>query len=357
MTAPAPATVRVARPTFVVAGQDQSDLAEGLLAMQTVETVDGIARCEALFGNWGSVNGAIGFRYFDRRLLDFGKAFTVELGRATVFDGRVMGLEAHFPDGQAPRLAVLAEDRFQDLRMTRRTRTFDNTSDADVIQQIAGDHGLQTDVSLSGPQHRVLAQVNQSDLAFLWDRARNADARLWVEGDTLHARPRADRPGETIELTYGRGLREFAVLADLAGQRTGVTVGGWDVAAKSDLQFEATETAIANELNGGTSGASILANSLGSRKEGFVRTVPFTSQEAQTNAEALFRARARRFVRGRGVAEADGRLRVGAFVDLAGLGPLFDGTYFLAEVRHLFDGKRGIRTEFVAERPGLGQAR
>jgi hypothetical protein len=41
---------------------------------------------------------------------------------------------------------------------------------------------------------------------------------------------------------------------------------------------------------------------------------------------------------------------------LAGLGPLFNGRYYLSEVRHTFDFARGIRTAFTAERPGLGHA-
>ena len=55
-------------------------------------------------------------------------------------------------------------------------------------------------------------------------------------------------------------------------------------------------------------------------------------------AEAFFKASARRFVVGRGVAETDSRLRVGSYVDLQGLGPLFSGKYYLSEVRHRFDG-------------------
>ena len=78
---------------------------------------------------------------------------------------------------------MLAEDRFQDLRMVRRSRTFEDVSDRDVIEQIAGEHGLTTDVDLDGPTYRVLAQVNQSDLAFLRERARAVDAELWLDGD------------------------------------------------------------------------------------------------------------------------------------------------------------------------------
>jgi uncharacterized protein len=357
MVAAAPASIRIARPSILVAGENQPVLAEGLASLQVIETVEGLFRCEALVGNWGTKNNSLGFLYFDRQLLDFGKAFAVRIDRDTVFDGRIMGLEAHFPDGRPPRLTVLAEDRFQDLRMTRRTRSFANISDADLMRQIAGDHGLQADVELPGPSHRVLTQVNQSDLAFLRERARELDARLWIGDGDLRVRRNGEPGGEVIDLTYGGGLREFSVLADLAEQRTAVIVSGWDVAGKSELRHEATSDAIRPELDGGQSGAEVLGGALGPRKETFVRTVPLTSQETQTTAEALFREQARRFVRGRGVAEADGRLRVGRRVNLRGLGPLFSGKYDLVEVRHLFDGRRGIRTEIEVERPGLGQAR
>jgi hypothetical protein len=64
---------------------------------------------------------------------------------------------------------------------------------------------------------------------------------------------------------------------------------------------------------------------------------------------------ARRFVVGHGTAETSSDLRVGSYVDLKGLGPLFSGKYYLSEVRHLFDNRNGLRSEFTAERPGLGQ--
>ncbi len=65
---------------------------------------------------------------------------------------------------------------------------------------------------------------------------------------------------------------------------------------------------------------------------------------------------ARRFLTGRGVAQPDSRLRVGTYVQLQGLGPLFSGTYYLAEVRYLFDTLLGGRNELTVERAGLGQA-
>ena len=92
--------------------------------------------------------------------------------------------------------------------MTRRSRTYEESSDADAVRFIASKHGLKPQVDMDGPTHAVLAQVNQSDLAFLRERARAVDAEVWVEGDTLHAQARARRNAGKVSLEYGRTLRE-----------------------------------------------------------------------------------------------------------------------------------------------------
>jgi len=357
MSNPNGSGLRAARPTIAIAGQDVPALGDGLLGLTIDENTNGLYRCEALFGNWGNKDSEIDYLYFDRRQIDFGKALQVKIGRDVIFDGRIMGIEGIFPEGSGARkINVLAEDRFQDLRMTRRTRTFADLSDADLMGQIARDHGLRPEIDVTGPTHKVLGQVNQSDLAFMRDRARAIDAELWMDGSTLHVQSRDRRRGGTKPMTYKKELYEFSALADLAGQRTSIAVSGWDVAGKSALRHEAMESILRGELNGDISGVSILRSAIGERKEAIAHTVPLTSQEVQREAESFFKMTARRFVIGRGSAEGDAQLRVGAFVDLLGLGPLFNGKYYLTEVRHIFSGARGLLTEFVGERPGLGQA-
>src|ERR1700752_218513 len=346
--------LKEARPTIVVGNEVNGPLGGGMLSMLIVEDTNGLYRCEANFGNWGEKNSKTDFLYFDRAVLDFGKDFEIKLGSDSIFKGKIMGLEAKFPEGQSPEISVLAEDRFQDLRMTRRTRTFSDVSDADVIKQIATDHGLTPEVDLSGPTYKVLAQVNQSDLAFIRDRARSIDAEVWMIDKTLHAKTHNGRNGDKLQMTYGNQLREFTVLADLAMQRTSVSVNGWNISSKSAMQFEATDSAISSELNGDTSGVSILQSALGQRKEALAHTVPLNDQEAQFEAEAFFKMSARRFVVGGGVAETSKSLRARTQLDLQGLGPLFNGKYYVAEVKHIFDSTKGLRSEFRSERVGIG---
>ena len=346
-----------ARPSILIAGQDKPELATGLMSLQVSEDVCGLYRCEATFGNWGTHNGAPGYLYFDRSLLDFGKQLQVKVGDVLLFDGRIMALEAQFPEGAPPSITVLAEDRLQDLRMTRRTRSFSDKSDADVARQIANDHGLTPQINLDGPTHKLLAQVSQSDLAFLRERARLAGGEVWLKGSTLHLarRPNRSQGGTPQQLTLGNQLREFSVLADLAQQRTKLTVGGWDVAGKSAIKESAESSAISSETSGGDSGPAVLQQALGARAENLSHLNPQTGDEGRAQAEALLRMMSRRFVVGRGVSRSVNGIKVGAQVDLQGLGPLFSGQYYLAAVRHLFDLSHGLRSEFTAERPWLGR--
>lgn len=272
-----------------------------------------------------------------------------------VFAGRITGIEGAYPMARPPELVVLAEDRFQDLRLRRRTRSFENKTDEDVFKAIASANGLTPQVDVDGPTYRSLAQVNQSDLSFLRERAAAIDAELWVDGSTLYVQLRSRRSAGSIGLTYGRNLLEFSVLADLAHQRSAVRVCGWDVGAKEAIEEEATESAISSELRGGMSGGAVLerAFSPATFKERIESAIPLSKAEAKRMAEARYRERARRFVRGTGVVDGNPQVRVGSVVELGGLGPWFDGSYYVTAARHTFDLRHGFRTEFDCERPGI----
>ena len=346
-----------ARPALTLDGAQAGALEQALLQMSIEEDTSGLYRCEATFANWGTHAGSVGFVYFDRQVLDFGRTLSVELGSGdaagTVFDGRITAIEGRYPQQRPPEILVLAEDRLQDLRMTRRTRSFEDATLDDVIEQIASDHGLRTELDLDSPTYVILAQVNQSDLAFLRERARDVGAELWIEGDTLHAQSRARRDAGEVTLTYGQTLHEMQVTADLAGQRSKLTVGGWDVAAKEAIAAESDASSLSGEIEG-TGGSDLLESALGTRNDQIVHLVPQTVDEARAMADAHYRRLARRFVCGNAVAEGNGRIRVGARVVLRGLGDLFDGAYHVTEARHGFDPVHGYRTHFGVERPWLG---
>lgn len=349
-----------ARPVLSLDGRKQPALDEGLLSLSVHETCEGLFRCEATFGNWGTSGGRIGFLFFDRDVLDFGNEIDVDMGDSeaggTVFSGAITGLEGRFPQQSPPEITVLAEDSFQALRMVRKTRSFERVTIDDLANRIVRDHGLQASVDAGGPQYAVITQVNQSDLAFLRECARRVDAELWLTDGTVNIQSRASRRTNDVNFTFGRRLREFSVTADLAGQRTAVTVSGWDVAQKDGIEHRADDGSLSGELRDDESGQSILSSAFEDRPERIVHEVPLDNEEARALAESAFRRQARRFLTGHAQTEGDGRVRAGTHVELDGLGPLFDGTYYVTEVTHTFDLQRGYRTLFRVERAGLGRA-
>ena len=347
------------RPAIRIGGNDVAGLTDGLLHLAIEETTDGLFSCEASFGNWGTGANGVGFLYFDRDVFDFGKELAIVMGDgdtlAPVFQGRITAIEGRYPRQRPPEVQVLAEDRCQDLRMVRRTRSFEDVTDKDVFTEIAGDHALTPEIDIDGPTYRTLAQVNQSDLAFLRERARAIDAEVWVEGTKLFAQARTRRKASaSVTLTYGQGLREVTASADLAHQRTKLAVGGWDVGAKDAIDESADESAVSGELKGLTSGSSVLSQAFGDRAERLVHVAPFSSDEARAIAQARYRQIARRFLTAEAIADGDARLKVATEVTMSGLGPLFDGPWYVSAVRHTFDPVNGFLSRFCCERPGVG---
>src|SRR5687768_5551297 len=102
--------VQGARPSVEIDGQREATLTSALLTLLIVDSADGLARCEAMFGNWGGAEHG-GFQHFGRETLEFGKSFKVTLGDEGLFEGRITAIKAAFPDGGPPQVGICAEDR------------------------------------------------------------------------------------------------------------------------------------------------------------------------------------------------------------------------------------------------------
>ncbi|MFD0381736.1 phage late control D family protein [Streptomyces stramineus] len=249
-------------------------------------------------------------------------------------------------------MTVFAEDALMALRMTRRSRTYRQVSDADVARRIAADHGLTADTDAAGPAYPLVHQVNESDLAFLRARARLLGAEIWATGRTLHLATRDRRPGPRLELVQGRDLLAAVVRADLAHQRSEVRVSGYDARARGAIDAEADGRAVTAEVPGGRTGPDVLLKAVGQRVDQRIRMVPLAETEGRAWARARMQARARRFVTATGTTAGTPELTVGSRLTLTGVGAPFDGDgYYTTRVRHTFQrGAQGLRSHFEAER-------
>jgi uncharacterized protein len=361
MTADGSQFLASGQPVFTVDGQVVAALGTGCFRLETMEDDTGLSTLEAVFLNLDhpAEGKPVDFLYFDRKIIDFGKAiavaFQVSGQPTTVFQGVVTAIGGEFPEAREPELVVHAEDALAPLRMRRRTRVFDNASDSDILQQVANDGGLSPTVQLDGPTHVQHFQVNQSDLDLLRERAGAVDGMVTLSDHALQVEKRGAATEAPILLSNYNELLRFTVLADLAHQRTKVRVHGWDVAAKQAIhETSDNDDARAVAGPGGRTGPEILTDIWSEAAEDMHLEMPATTDEARTLAKATMQRRARNFVRGRGTANGNPKLRVGARVELVDIGDFFSGIYQLTSVRHAFDMSYGYRTHFEASRAELG---
>jgi phage protein D len=349
-------------PVFTVDGALTPDLARDCVRLQVCEGVAGLKTLEAHFLAVDSA--ATGphalLRHLDGTTIDLGRIVEVALGSDTaqrrVFDGALSGIELVLDDGRPPVVVALAEDALMRLRMTRRLRTYTGVTDAEIAEVIAREHGLRADTSADGPRYDVVQQFNQSDLAFLRERARLVRAELWCTGRTLHFRGRHDRQATEVTLVRGRDLLSVRLLADLAHQRSEVAVTGYDAAGMRAIDERAGPDVVEAEVTGGRTGARLVARALGESTTLRVREAALTAEEASAWARAEMLRRGRRFVTVTGTTNGSPDLVVGSRVTLELVGAPFEGAgYYITRVRHTFDLRHGFRTRFEAERATLNE--
>jgi len=348
-------------PEFKVDGQVQPNLARDLALLQIEEDIHGLKRLMVSFVAIGPRDQERDeqLNWLDGRVLDFGKSLTVSLGpadaRETMFEGKVSALELSMEQGRAPEVMCFAEDGLMELRLTRRFKTYENASESDLLQQIASEHGLTAQGDIQSPSWALVQQWNQSDLAFLRERARRFAAEVWVADGALHMATRDQRHGNALTLIQGGNLMQVRLRADLAHQRSKMVVGGFDDDQQQAIDEDAGSDAVTAEAQGHTHGAQVLERAFGERPSYRVREVPLQSSQATAMAKAALLARARRFVAVSGVADGNTALRVGTLLRLERVSPVFEGDgYYVTQVRHQFDPNGGYRTHFEAERPWIG---
>ncbi len=348
-------------PVFNIDSQTEGALARDLLRLDVSEGPLGLRTLVAHFHAVGpsSDGSAESLSYLDGDLIDIGRPIETIIGppghERTVFTGRVSAIEATFEEGATPYVTIFAEDSLMRLRMTERTATYTDVSDADLVTEIADAHGLGSAADVEGPTYPLVQQFEQSDLAFLRDRAQRVNAELWVDADdVIHLSDREQRDGAELSLVQGNQLIALHARLDLAHQRSEVRYRGWDDAAVAAIVETATSDVVKAEVADGRVGADVVADVFGEVPVSRARHDVLSIDTAIAYAEAEMLRRSRGFVCVDGTTSGTPDLVPGSRLELLRVGRPFEGPgYRVVHAHHSFDLTIGYRTHFTAERAGV----
>lgn len=357
-TAPSDLLVYAARPTVRIDGEENDRATRLVLAMEMIEQEGGLSSLQLRYSNLAShPDGDASLAFEDEQVLSFGKLITVYVGEVSqpteVFRGTITAFEAEFSQHAPPELVVHAEDALQLSRMKRRTHLHQDTSVAKVARDVAGRAGLRPVVDGLDTTIGDRMQLNETDLAFLRRLLLEYDGDVQIVGDELHVAARSSIEREAIHLELYSQLQSVRVTSDLAHQTSDVTVTGWDPEQAQRVSHVASGSNLGP--GSGRLGSGVLTQALGNRSEHLGGQPPLTTTEARERGDAAYDKRARRFVVAEGTTDGNPKIRIGTHVELAGLSPRFDNTYYVTWVCHRFDLESGYTTDFEAECAYLGQ--
>jgi phage protein D len=257
-----------------------------------------------------------------------------------ILEGEITAIETQFTENSQAPITVRGYDISHRLHRGRYNRSFINMTDSDMVKKIAKEVNIKTGVfDDSGAPHDYIFQENQTNMAFLRERAARIGFELYVLFDAkakqskLHfQKPQKDG---SLMLKWLVDIHNFRVRVTSAEQVNSVEVRGWDYGEKKAIVSTARSERLITQTKQGE----------GSQKGTQFRSVTpkmivvdkpvFSPKEADTIAQALCDELGGEFVYADAKGEGNPKIRLGRVVELKDLGP-YDGSYYITETRHLF---------------------
>ncbi|HVW84387.1 MAG TPA: contractile injection system protein, VgrG/Pvc8 family [Bryobacteraceae bacterium] len=286
----------------------------------------------------------------DADLFQEGNSVRISLGYVgqmqMMLEGEITKISPSFPESGMPSISIEGHTRLHWLQGDKKTRTFQNMTDKQMVGKIAQEAGLEPKAEDDGVQYSYVMQNNQTDLEFIQARAQRIRFEVLVDGKTLIFRKAKEADSKVYTLVWGHTqealsqsktlpLRSFTPSMNTMQQATDVTVRGYDPKSKKEIVARAGAGDEATKMGGKQAGGQV-ASSAFRRPRQFVRvsTPVATQEEAQQHANAIYNARAMDFITGDAATIGIPDLRAGAVVEIAGVGPRFSGLYYIDEATH-----------------------
>ncbi|NJR51594.1 MAG: VgrG-related protein [Leptolyngbyaceae cyanobacterium CSU_1_3] len=273
------------------------------------------------------------------------KSFS-EAHQENILEGEITAIEAHFNEGTQAPIVVRGYDVAHRLHRGYHNRSFQNMTDSDIVKKVVDEVKIKVgQIDSSGEPHDYVFQENQTNLAFLRERATRIGFELFVQDGKLNFRnPKADK--EELSLKWLSNLHSFRVRVTSAEQVKEVEVRAWDYSQKRSIVSTAkVEQVITSTKNGKGSETSSQFDGQPSKPKHIVVDQPvFKPKEADAIAQSLCNELGGQFVQADAKAEGNPKIRPGRIVKLEGMGQ-YDGKYYITETRHLYQ-ERVYMTEF-----------
>jgi Rhs element Vgr protein len=267
-------------------------------------------------------------------LLGYSDASSLEV----VFKGIITRHTISAPEKGQSRLAIEARDQAVKLTLARKTHFFANTSDHDIIVQLAQDAGLQAKADTTALKHPEMVQYDATDWDFIVMRAEANGMLVDTDNGTLNIKKPEIAPKPHFQAKFGVNLYEVDAEMDARRQIKKVVSKSWDY-TKQEVTQEDGQSTLAE---GGNVASTNLAQKL-NIEETAVHAGHLNSQQLTAWSNARAQQSRLSKICGRARIKGDAKLKIGQTIALDGIGARFNGMAYITGIMHNYH--KGWETE------------
>src|SRR5690606_34982497 len=110
---------------------------------------------------------------------------------------------------------------------------FIDKTDSDVITEIVGEYGLESEVEATAVQHKDLVQFYATDWDFMLSRAEVNGKICLVDDGTITVKEPSMDGEPVLDLLYGATILDFDASIDARDQYQSVKAFSWDPAGQA----------------------------------------------------------------------------------------------------------------------------
>ena len=221
----------------------------------------------------------------------------------------------------------------ESIKMTigRKNKFFEDVKDSEIIEEIIGDYGLDSEVETTDVTHKEMVQHHVTDWDFLVSRAEVNGKLVFVDDGKITVKAPDLSADPIVELAYGHNVFDFEAGMDARDQFATVKSSSWDFANQEIIEGEAEEPSITEQ---GNLTSSDLANVIGLEELPLQHSGKITDNELKAWSDAkLMRSRLSK-IKGKVKIQGFSDIKPGDVIELAGFGDRFNGVAFVSAIGH-----------------------
>lgn len=290
-----------------------------------------------------------------------GNKITIEAGydsvNSLIFEGIITEQNIRIDRFIGSALEVVCYDESIKMTVGRKTLSFSNKKDSDIISSIIGNYSsLSADVTATDNEWPSQVQNNVSDLDFIRTRAEaNGLIISTINNKVTVFAPDADTTSVRT-FKYGDDIYELNAKLNSVTQLDTVKANSWDYKSQEIISEEVSN----NYAGPGNLSSKKLSEVIGLPVYELQNTVPLNSSELTSWSKAEMTKSCFSKIQGTVKVQGDSNISVGNYITLGGVGDRFNGDHFVRGIHHeinegnwVLSCELGLSPNWVSEQPEI----